>query len=506
MFSNGRRRSSDLVRDSTSFYSGDVIKHGFLMKSPPVELFYKQSSWKRRYFLLIKLSRNAYSLQYYSSQNTFKGEIKLDAVLGVCREIKNRDKMAAVQKMFKCPPEQVISIATKQRDYYLIGDEGDQIQEWFEAIRRAMNETWKDIEQQTPREDARVRSISLPPSSSGPLISSARTSDEPEGTQVSGPRPNSDPCNYPTSTERTKSTSPGYSQYHRHNKPEESNPFEEENDSPDGGIYDIPRSILRYIYCNNEDGLATGHYSSPKCMNHINKELERHREKPDDLPDSEQSDESEDCEVKNGNKNHYMEMRSIPQLVESAYMNMDNATKSSCSQDSLVSPVECNTDSEVGSPESFYDSISACSLGSDESSTCEEGHGTEASPLKQRCSIERRNCKKRRSTPSLPRLFSSEDPSLFTEENISLPKEDLLTYMELVEVGERICVAQWNGPEHMTCPFRFGDHILAVNEIGIQSKEEVIRSLTMARSEKVTITIVRVPNSDVLHAEGSGCP
>ncbi|XP_078499982.1 pleckstrin homology domain-containing family S member 1 isoform X2 [Lissotriton helveticus] len=503
MRSNDRRRSSDGVRDSTCFYSGEVIKHGFLTKSPPAELFSKQSSWKRRYFLLIKMSRNAYSLQYYASQNLknqCKGVIRLDEVQSVCHGIKNWDKMAAVHKMFKCSPEHVITISTNQRDYYLIGNEEDQVKEWLEAIRQAREETWKDIETQTPREDTRLRTISLPvcSSSSDPFLSSARTIEKAEGTQLSAPRPYSDPYNYCSSTETTTPPLARYSEYHCQSKPEAS----EANDSPDEGIYDIPSYFLRCIYCRNEDGSAPGPSSSPKCTHPLT-QVKRDLKEPADLPASEHSDESEDDEE---NEAQYVYMSSIPQLVQSVVSEMDYTATASSSQDPLASPVESNRNTELGFPESTYDVITMSVPVSDESSRCEEGHAIYASPLKQRCSIERRNCKKRRSTPSLRRLFNSEDPSLFFEENISLPKEGLSTYMELMEFGEKVCVSHWKGPGHMACPFHFGDHIVGVNEIGVQSKEDVFRSITMARSEKVKITVLRVPNSEVLHVEGCSCP
>ncbi|XP_069467963.1 pleckstrin homology domain-containing family S member 1 isoform X4 [Ambystoma mexicanum] len=445
MRSNDRRKSSENIRNSSCFYGGEVIKHGFLTKSPPGELFSKQSSWKRRYFLLVKLSRNSYTLQYYASQNLKnpqKGEIKLEKVLGVHNTIINPDKLAAVQKMFKCVGDQIICISTKKREYYLIGDEISQVKEWFDAILKAWEET--------------PNAADLP-----------------------------------------------YTVYHRHSMPEESKRYSEISDSSDEGIYDTPNPILRCIYCSDGAGSAGGPFSNLKCLHDLQK-ADCDREEPTDLAEREAPDENEGEEENGGG--HYVCMRSVAQFVDRRiYCNVDWAGTLSSSQNPPVSFDELNLNAELGTEDSPSDICPVFSPDMDEDITCTAGSATEASPLKQRCSIGRRNCKKRRSTPSLGRFFSFEDASLFTEEDISLPRDGLSTYMELQEVGQRICVSVWSGPQDLGCPFHFGDHILAVNDIGIQIKEDVFKIMTMARSKEVRITVLRVPKSDILHAEGCQC-
>ncbi|XP_069467961.1 pleckstrin homology domain-containing family S member 1 isoform X2 [Ambystoma mexicanum] len=479
MRSNDRRKSSENIRNSSCFYGGEVIKHGFLTKSPPGELFSKQSSWKRRYFLLVKLSRNSYTLQYYASQNLKnpqKGEIKLEKVLGVHNTIINPDKLAAVQKMFKCVGDQIICISTKKREYYLIGDEISQVKEWFDAILKAWEET-PNAADLAEREEARVQTISLPMplSRSYPIFGTPRTCEK------------IDP----------------YTVYHRHSMPEESKRYSEISDSSDEGIYDTPNPILRCIYCSDGAGSAGGPFSNLKCLHDLQK-ADCDREEPTDLAEREAPDENEGEEENGGG--HYVCMRSVAQFVDRRiYCNVDWAGTLSSSQNPPVSFDELNLNAELGTEDSPSDICPVFSPDMDEDITCTAGSATEASPLKQRCSIGRRNCKKRRSTPSLGRFFSFEDASLFTEEDISLPRDGLSTYMELQEVGQRICVSVWSGPQDLGCPFHFGDHILAVNDIGIQIKEDVFKIMTMARSKEVRITVLRVPKSDILHAEGCQC-
>ncbi|PKU35162.1 caspase-7 isoform x2 [Limosa lapponica baueri] len=56
---------------------GGVCKHGFLIKSPPLQLFNSQNSWKRRFFILSKSSKGNYILKYLKGQN-IKGSIAVD--------------------------------------------------------------------------------------------------------------------------------------------------------------------------------------------------------------------------------------------------------------------------------------------------------------------------------------------------------------------------------------------------------------------------------------------
>ncbi|NXJ63172.1 PKHS1 protein, partial [Rostratula benghalensis] len=99
---------------------GGVCKHGFLIKSPPLQLFNSQNSWKRRFFILSKSSKGNYVLKYLKGQN-IKGSIAVDQIINIEVGISNSEIMETVRKMFKCLPEQVMSVSTGNRRYYLIG-------------------------------------------------------------------------------------------------------------------------------------------------------------------------------------------------------------------------------------------------------------------------------------------------------------------------------------------------------------------------------------------------
>ncbi|NWV46815.1 PKHS1 protein, partial [Daphoenositta chrysoptera] len=112
---------------------GGVCKHGFLIKSPPLQLFSSQNSWKRRLFVLSKSSKGNYILKYLKGQHV-KGSIAVDQIIRIEVGISNAEIMETVRKMFKCLPEQVMSISTGSRCYYLIGSSRQETEDWVSLI------------------------------------------------------------------------------------------------------------------------------------------------------------------------------------------------------------------------------------------------------------------------------------------------------------------------------------------------------------------------------------
>ncbi|NXM97957.1 PKHS1 protein, partial [Sylvia borin] len=112
---------------------GGVCKHGFLIKSPPLQLLSSQNSWKRRLFVLSKSSTGNYILKYLKGQH-IKGSIAVDQILSIEVGISNAEVMETVRKMFKCLPGQVMSISTGNRCYYLIGNSRQEIEDWVTLI------------------------------------------------------------------------------------------------------------------------------------------------------------------------------------------------------------------------------------------------------------------------------------------------------------------------------------------------------------------------------------
>ncbi|NXU35834.1 PKHS1 protein, partial [Drymodes brunneopygia] len=118
---------------------GGVCKHGFLIKSPPLQLFSSQNSWKRRLFVLSKSSTGNYILKYLKGQHV-KGSIAVDQIIRIEVGISNAEIMETVRRMFKCLPEQVMSISTGNRCYYLIGSSRQETEDWVTVISSVCRE------------------------------------------------------------------------------------------------------------------------------------------------------------------------------------------------------------------------------------------------------------------------------------------------------------------------------------------------------------------------------
>ncbi|XP_072479119.1 pleckstrin homology domain-containing family S member 1 isoform X5 [Notamacropus eugenii] len=110
-----------------------VYRQAHFIKSPPPHLFNSQTSWKSRYFTLSKNEENCYSLQYFKDHH-YRGSIEVDQISSIEVGIRNDEKRALVEKMFKCPPEKVMSIMTPKREYFLIGKDWRTIDDWVSFI------------------------------------------------------------------------------------------------------------------------------------------------------------------------------------------------------------------------------------------------------------------------------------------------------------------------------------------------------------------------------------
>ncbi|XP_013371284.1 PREDICTED: pleckstrin homology domain-containing family S member 1 isoform X6 [Chinchilla lanigera] len=104
------------------YYENEVYKQDYFIKSPPPPLFFSSASWKRRFFILSKNGEKRLSLSYYKDYH-HRGSIEIDRNSIVEVGVRIPEKMQSVQKMFKCQPDQVMSIRTTNRDYFLISED-----------------------------------------------------------------------------------------------------------------------------------------------------------------------------------------------------------------------------------------------------------------------------------------------------------------------------------------------------------------------------------------------
>lgn len=113
----------------TYSYENEVCKQDYFIKSPPPQLFSSVNSWKRRYFILSRNGEKGFSLSYYKD-NHHRGSIEIDRSSNVEVGISSHEKMQSIQKMFKCRPDEVMSITTTSREYVLISCDREKIKDW----------------------------------------------------------------------------------------------------------------------------------------------------------------------------------------------------------------------------------------------------------------------------------------------------------------------------------------------------------------------------------------
>ncbi|XP_006831549.1 PREDICTED: pleckstrin homology domain-containing family S member 1 [Chrysochloris asiatica] len=117
----------------TFYHENEVCKQDYFIKSPPPQLFFSTGSWKKRFFVLSKRMESGFSLSYYKDHQQ-RGSIEINQNSRVEVGIKDYEKMQAVRKMFRCNPEEVMSIRTINRDYFLIGQDRKKIKDWVSIM------------------------------------------------------------------------------------------------------------------------------------------------------------------------------------------------------------------------------------------------------------------------------------------------------------------------------------------------------------------------------------
>ncbi|XP_073722609.1 uncharacterized protein plekhs1.4 [Misgurnus anguillicaudatus] len=114
---------------------------GYLYKSPPENQFKTLKSWKRRYFVLSRCSDHTCQLKYYKSPDDSKplGCIDLSRVTFMFLHPEMQAMWTWIQKNFRCSSSCVMFMKVPERDYFLIGENSYEMEKWFTALFDALN-------------------------------------------------------------------------------------------------------------------------------------------------------------------------------------------------------------------------------------------------------------------------------------------------------------------------------------------------------------------------------
>ncbi|XP_017338657.1 pleckstrin homology domain-containing family S member 1 isoform X1 [Ictalurus punctatus] len=119
------------------------VQSGYMYKSPLQTILFKSlKSWKRRFFVLSKTSVNYYQLRFFKDGNKREkplGQINLYQVSLLFRQAESHPNCQWIQRNFRCTPSCVLYMKVPDREYFLIGQNSDEMDEWFNAIFKALN-------------------------------------------------------------------------------------------------------------------------------------------------------------------------------------------------------------------------------------------------------------------------------------------------------------------------------------------------------------------------------
>ncbi|XP_065528366.1 pleckstrin homology domain-containing family S member 1 isoform X1 [Lathamus discolor] len=452
------KRNSAVGTPNTFCPEGGVCKHGFLIKSPPLQLFNSQNSWKRRFFILSKSSKGNYILKYLKGQN-IKGSIAVDQITNIEVGISKSEMMEMVKKMFKCLPEQVMSISTEKRCYYLIGSSRQETEDWVTVISSVCKEVKRGgccpQNQDLPNSEVRSRPSSLPlflNSIDTTSFLERQSYQKENGSSEDKNRPNSDP-----------------------------GPQQAQCDSPRGIFPSLDKALGKceenLLSSDTDEDIKKDedYYQTPS---NILAQWTTEVSKPDSTAGF---DVQEKVKTNPGQENIYMPMKSLRLLNESCQL--------TCRHDGLPSLPKCQDSSTCPS-----DLEANRDLKFPEDST------------EQQPALQRRKNSSPLSVVQLSILLSRiKDETQLQKLDVFVPLADIDSSLKLTEAAGQICVSQWTGPRQVGCLFNHGDHIVAVNDLQPQNVEEAYFFISRSTRKEVKLTVCRIPHSDIFHVKGCSC-